>query len=110
MLPRYTTPDELAKHLGWSPRRVRSIAKRLGVARALGNRMILLQQDVDAIMEASRCPSNYISEARSDTTAARSPVGSYEDLQRLRARKPLSELPPTKNSPLGKVISIRNRS
>jgi len=80
------------------------------VARALGNRVILLPEDVAAIMEATRCPSSSISEARSGTTGARLPEGSYEALQRLRARKRPNELPPTKNSAPGRVISIRNRS
>src|SRR5262249_31216232 len=81
MFPKYTTPDELAKHLGCSPRRVRSFARRLGVARVLGNRVILLQQDIDAIMEATRCPSSSIGAVKSGTTAAQLPEGSYADLQ-----------------------------
>jgi hypothetical protein len=110
MLPKYTTPDELAKHLGCSARRVRSFARSLGVARVLGNRVILLQEDIAAIMEATRCPSSSIGAVKSGTTEARLPEGSYEDLQRLRARKQPNELPLTKSSPPGKVISIQDRS
>ena len=49
-LPEVTTPDALAKQLGWSERRVRDKARELGACRILGNRMILLPEDVTAIL------------------------------------------------------------
>ena len=58
-LPETTTPKALAKQLGWSERRVRSEAKRLGACRVMGNRMILLSEDVATLLEATRpCPQN----------------------------------------------------
>jgi hypothetical protein len=106
-LPTYTTPDELADHLGWSPRRVRSLARGLGVARVMGNRIVLLPQDVEAIMEASRCRSKSTSVVKSGTSEARLPDGDYEALRGQRARKRPCELPQPQNSERGIVVSIR---
>ena len=53
-LPDYTTPEALAKHMGWSPRRVKATARGIGACRIMGNRMVLTQADVDAILEAAR--------------------------------------------------------
>lgn len=78
-LPEVTTPDALAKQLGWSERRVRDKARELGACRILGNRMILLPEDVTAILEATRpCPSKSTSEERRGTTVARLPDGDDE--------------------------------
>ena len=54
ILPEVTTPEELAKQLGWSARRVRSLARELGACRLLSNRMTLTKEDVDAILEATK--------------------------------------------------------
>ena len=87
-LPRITTPEAVAEHMGWSPRRVRKLAREIGACRIMGNRMVLLDEDVTAILEATRpSPSKSNSAAVSDTTNARSPDGGYKDLQKLRARK-----------------------
>lgn len=51
-LPDITTPAELARHLGWTEKRVRSLARRLGACRILGNRMRFLPEDV-AEMQAA---------------------------------------------------------
>jgi hypothetical protein len=60
-LPETTTPEALASSLGVSERRVRTLARRLGACRIFGNRMLLLGEDVAAIMEAVRpCPSKSI--------------------------------------------------
>lgn len=48
--PETTTPEELAEKIGWSARRVRETARRLAACRIMGNRMVLLQRDVDLIM------------------------------------------------------------
>ena len=48
------TPDEFAKHYGWSPRAVRSLARDIGACRIVGNRMVLTAADVDAILEAAK--------------------------------------------------------
>lgn len=87
-LPEVITPEALANHLGWSERRVRSEAKRLGACRVMGNRMVLLPQDVNTILEATKCPSSSTLAARSGTTAARLPAIGYEDLVKQRT-KPL---------------------
>ena len=50
-LPEITTPEALAKRLGWSERRVRDVARRAGACRILGNRMVFLDADV-AVMES----------------------------------------------------------
>jgi hypothetical protein len=51
-LPETTTPEALADHMGWSGKRVRALARRLGACRILGNRMVLLGEDVAAIKAA----------------------------------------------------------
>ncbi|MBN9033823.1 MAG: hypothetical protein BGO05_16000 [Rhizobiales bacterium 63-7] len=57
-IPDFTTPDEFAAHFGWSPRRVRSLARELGACRLVGNKMVLLKEDVDRLLEATkRLPS-----------------------------------------------------
>src|SRR3972149_5759485 len=109
-LPDHTTPDELAREMGLSPRRVRAMARDLGACRIFGNRVVLLPEDVTAIMEASRpCHSRSTSAAKSGITGGPLPDGSYEALQRLRARKLPSELPPTSKGSSGKVISMDRR-
>ena len=58
-LPDVTTPADLAQRLGWSERHVRDLARRLGACRVLGNRMVMLPDDVAAILEAtSHAPQN----------------------------------------------------
>src|SRR4051812_3044085 len=99
-LPDFTTPEILAEHLGWSERRVRELARRLGACRILGNRMVLTKRDVDSILEATRpCPSKSISAGKSGTTAARLPDGDYGALVKQRT-KPLrrDRLPRSKPS------------
>lgn len=57
-LPNVFTPEQVASHVGWSPRKLREFAREIGACRILGNRMVLTQSDIDAILEASRpCPS-----------------------------------------------------
>lgn len=53
-LPEFTTPETLAGHLGWSPRRVRNVARSLGACRIMGNRMILFSHDVVLILKAAK--------------------------------------------------------
>src|SRR3972149_4133350 len=78
-LPDHTTPDELAREMGLSPRRVRARARDLGACRIFGNRMVLLPEDVTAIMEASRpCHLKSTSAAKSGITGGPLPDGSYE--------------------------------
>ena len=51
-LPETTTPDELARHLGWSESRVRVLARKLGACRVMGRSMLLLPEDVEKIKAA----------------------------------------------------------
>lgn len=62
-LPKTTTPEALAEHMGWSPRRVRKVARDLGACRVMGNRMVLLPVDVVAILRAAK-PGTTIDEIR----------------------------------------------
>lgn len=74
----FITPDDLARSTGWSPRRVRELARGLGACRILGNRMVLTPADVRAILEASRpCPSKCTVAAKSGTTAGPLRAGKH---------------------------------
>ena len=55
-LPETTTPAALARHLGWSERRVRREARRLCACCVLGNRMVLLPEHVEAIKNNTPLP------------------------------------------------------
>ena len=96
----------LAEGMGWSVRRVHKLARDLGACRILGNRMILLPEDVTIILESRKCPSKSTNEEKSTTTEEQLPDGDYEELQRRRARKLPSELPPAKSGNNGNVISM----
>lgn len=111
-LPNHISPDDLAAHMGWSPRRVRKLAKAIGACRVMGNSMALTDDDVKAILEASKpCPSSSTSAGTSGTTGAPLPGGSYEELRAQRARKSPSKSPPPKKTATGKVILMdRHRS
>ncbi|MFS8114882.1 hypothetical protein QD460_24395 [Rhizobium jaguaris] len=52
--PDFLTPEQFSKHYGWSPRKVRQLARQLGACRIIGNRMVLLDEDVRAILEAAK--------------------------------------------------------
>jgi hypothetical protein len=108
----HTTPEAFAEDYGWSPRRVRKLARELGACRVIGNRMILTDDDVTTILEASKpCPSKSTSAAQSGTTAALLPAGDYEALRAQRARKSPSDSPPRSKRGTGKVILMdRHRS
>ena len=113
-LPKIITPEALAKHVGWSVRRVRKLARDLGACRIFGNRMVLLPEDVTAILEASKpCPTRSTSApaVKTGITGGPLPNGDFEALQKQRARKLPTELPPQKKLGSGKVISMdRHRS
>jgi hypothetical protein len=106
------TPAELAKQLGWAEKRVRSLAKRLGACRVLGNRMVLLPDDVTTIMEATRpCPSKSIDvpEALSGNTGGRLPDVDSVDLLAHLTRKPRKELHPRLKTSSGNVVSMEKK-
>jgi hypothetical protein len=51
------SPEDLAKQMpGWSAKHVRRLAKKLGACRVLGNRMALMPEDVQTILEAVANP------------------------------------------------------
>jgi hypothetical protein len=109
-LPETTTPEALADHMGWSERRVRDLARRLGACRVLGNRMVLLGEDVAAIMEAAKpCPSRSIAvrEALSGNIGERLPDVDSVDLLAQLTAKPRRELRPRLKTSSGNVVLIQ---
>ena len=112
LLPITTTPEALAEHMGWSERRVRDLARRLGACRILGNRMVLLGEDVAAIMEAAKpCPSKSIAvrEALSGNIGERLPEIDSVDLLAQLTRKPRRELRPRSKTSSGNVVSMEKK-
>jgi len=80
------TPEEFAKRMGWSPKQVRRIAKRLGACHVLSNRMRLTREDVETILEATKPEPLEPPPALRDIfhrPTARVPDASYEDLLRM---------------------------
>jgi hypothetical protein len=112
MLPDIITPAELAQRMGWSERHVRDLARRLGACRVLGNRMVMLPDDVQAILEATQpCPSKSIDvqEAMSGNIEERLPdIDSVALLAHL-TRKPRKELRPRLKTGSGVVVLMEKR-
>jgi integrase len=94
ILPPAVTPKALADQLGWSERRVRDKARELGACRILGNRMVLLPDDVQTILEATRCPSKSTVVVTSGTTA-----GRWDDTDSAGVRALLSRKSPSASRP-----------
>ncbi|MBY3590633.1 hypothetical protein HJA87_12165 [Rhizobium bangladeshense] len=76
-LPEIYSPDDVAKHFGWSPRRLRSLARQIGACSIVGNKMILTEADVQLILEKSR-PETVIAPPKA--------TGSYAELVKLRSK------------------------
>src|SRR5258707_1120042 len=109
-LPETTTPEELARHMGWAPKRVRRLAKRLGACRILGNRMALMPEDVQTILEATKpCPSKSIGvrEALSGITEGRLPEIDSVALLAHLTKKPRRELRPRLKTSSGNVGEMK---
>ncbi len=89
IIPETTTPSDLAKMLGASPRRVKDKVRELGCYRKIGAKVIMLAEDVEIFMEATKpCRSNSTSAGKSGTTGAQLPEGDSEALrERLTRRK-----------------------
>jgi hypothetical protein len=105
----HVKPGDLAKDLGWSEKRLRRLAKRLGACCVLGNRMILLPRHVDLITKAVEpCPSHCIDVKRveSGTIGGPLPEISYEDRLRQRTVKQQRELSPRSKTEPTNVISM----
>ena len=112
ILPEAITPAEFARRYAWGEKRVRREAKRLGACHIMGNRMVLLREDVEALLEATKqCPSKSIDvrEALSTTTAARLPEIDSAALLDHLTRKPRRELRPRSKTPSGNVVSMARK-
>ena len=107
------TPEKLAQQMpGWSAKRVRRFAKKLGACRILGNRMVLMPEDVKAILEATRpCPlesTNEKPEPDTSGTIVEQLTGiDYEARLRQRIEKQRRNLQPRSKPDNTKVISLR---
>lgn len=77
------TPEEIAKKFGWSPRHVRKLAREIGACRLLGNRMVLLEEDVKALLEVTK-PVPKVTRIQPRPNM---PVKNYDELVVLRNRK-----------------------
>src|SRR6266403_1881216 len=111
-LPETTTPEELARHMGWAPKRVRRLAKRLGACRILGNRMALMSEDVQTILEATKpCPlkSIGVKEALSGNIGERLPEIDSAALLAHLTKKPRRELRPRSKTSSGNVVSMEKK-
>jgi len=84
LLAEYVTPEQLGRHLGWSPRKIREKIREIGAYRLLGNAVIMLRPDVDALLEACKpAPTN----SQSSVAA----YGGYQELLKLRRRRKAKE-------------------
>lgn len=113
MIVEHVKPAELAKDLGWSEKRLRSLAKRLGACSVLGNRMILLPRHVELIMKAVEpCPSNYtdVRRVESGTIAGPSMDVSYETRLAQRTAKSRRGLQPRQKPQTGNVVLMDRKS
>jgi hypothetical protein len=109
LLPDYTTPEDLAAHLGVSERSLRATARAIGACREFGKRMILTPDDVNMIMEATRCPSKSSSAARSGTIEAPLTGSDFAALQKRLTAKSLKGSKRKSKSAPGNVISMDRR-
>ena len=78
------TPEEIAKKFGWSPRHVRKLAREIGACRLLGNRMVLLEEDVKMLLDATKP----VPTAPRDRPYGGLPNVTYKDRVARRGRKP----------------------
>jgi len=53
-LPNVFTPEQIAQHFGWSPRELRKRAREIGACRIMGNRMVLTDEDLVKLLEATK--------------------------------------------------------
>ncbi|MBZ0124101.1 MAG: hypothetical protein K8F31_09475 [Roseovarius sp.] len=103
----FTTPAKLAEHFDVSERTVRRRARELGACRIIGKDMILLPEDVETILEASKpCQSKSTSAATSGTTEAQLPEGDFEALRKRLTGKSRNASRTTSNTGRGSVVSM----
>ena len=113
MIVEHVKPAKLAKDLGWSEKRLRSLAKRLGACAVLGNRMILLPRHVDLIMKAVEpCPSSCtdVRRVESGTIAGPSMETSYETRLAQRIEKSRRKLQPRSKPETGNVVLMDRKN
>ena len=79
--PEYTTPTDLAEHLGMSARTVNEKVAELGAYAKLGRRKVMFPHHVNSFMEAIQCPSPSTDAATSGTSEGRFPEGDYAALR-----------------------------
>lgn len=101
-IPSFTTPDEFAAHFGWSPRQVRSMARKLGACRIVGNKMIMLKEDVEQLLEATR-PKPTANEDDSPRTPSPSPVTAQSAVEAIRRKAAMAASKQPRSS-RGKLI------
>ena len=105
-----TTPAELSAAWGIPERTLRRVARKIGACSVFGNRMILFDDNVTALREATRpCPSRSIVVEKSGITAAPLPEGDYAALQALRTRQERNASLRNGKRERGKVISMARR-
>lgn len=108
----FLTPESVVKtfeeagiHI--SERELRRLAREIGACRQIGKALFFTEDDIEAIVEASRpCPSKSTKEDRSGTTAEQSPVGGYAALQKLRTKSARNASQPKEKHRSGRVISM----
>lgn len=107
VLPAFTTPAELAAHLGVPERTLRAKAREIGACRELGKTTILLEGDVQAILEAMRpCPSKSTGAAKSGTIEAPLRGDDYGALRERLTGKSRSGSRRRSKAALGNVVSM----
>ena len=111
-IPDAISPETFAKAYGWSEKRVRRVARKLGACRVLGNRMMLLPQDIHVILEWSKpCPSSCLNVKPSGITEARLPAVDYAARLRQRTENSRRELRPrSKDASTNVVLMDRKKS
>jgi hypothetical protein len=107
LLPDHVTPADLAGHIGVSERELRRLARELGACRIIGKAMILLPEDVETILEASRpCQSKSTNAAGSGTTEDQLPEGDFAALRKRLKNKTQSVSRQKSSTKRGSVVSM----
>lgn len=86
-LPAAYTPEQVAAHLGCSPRKLRSLAREFGCCSIVGNRMTLTEKDVLSLMEACRPKPTARAPEGGGSTRGKPALSDYERLLIERGRQ-----------------------
>jgi hypothetical protein len=101
------TPEEVAESWGWSPRRLRALIREIGAGHILGKSIVLFDEDICALKEATRlCPSRSTvpRDLESGTTAGPLMDSDYAEVQKLLSAKQRRELRRKKKPDTGNVV------